>query len=489
MAITSLGTGSGLDLESLVNDLVNAEIAPQSFQLDQQEVALQTELSAVGTLRATLDNLALVLEDFTDPNAFLERTSSSSNDELFTVSADQSAVASSYTVEVTQLAQAQRLQSAAYADEDAEVGTGTLTIQVGPTPGPDELDEEGNPLEPSTFDITLAADAEGAAPSLADLRDAINDANDNPGVTASIVNGDDGAFLILSSDETGLDNRLTITASADSVGLDALTFDPDDVAGSSLSEETEALDSIVVIDNITVTSSSNTVTSAIDGVTINLESAEVGTEATLRVSINEAAVQARVDTFIFNFNSVIDTINSLTVFDADSGLSGPLIGDSTVRTLQSQFSNVLGGAVSGLEGTFDTLSDIGITLDATTGRLVKDQTIADFEGIDTVAEAIDADLAGLAELFASENGIANQLAAIVESYVESDGALPTRVAGLEASIEDIGDEREDLEARAVAFEAQLRSEFIALDLLVAELSSTSAFLSEQLALLPTPGQG
>lgn len=484
MSITSLGTGSGLDLESLVSDLVNSEIAPQSFQLDQQEFALQTELSAVGTLRATLDNLAIVLEDFTDPDAFLSRTSNSSNDDIFTVSADESAVPSSYEVEVTQLAQSQRLQSAAYADEDAEVGTGTLTIRVGDLPADGEVDEEGNPVEPLSFDITLVEEAN----SLAELRDAINSASDNPGVTASIVTGDDGAFLVLSSDETGLENRLTITASAGNVGLDALTFDPDDVPGSALTEQTEALDSIIVIDDITVTSSTNTVTSAIDGVTLNLVAAEVGTTATLSVAIDEAAVSNRIDTFIFNYNQLIDTVNALTAFDADSGSAGPLLGDSTTRILLDQIRSVLGSRADGIDGSFDTLSDVGITLDFNTGRLLRDQVVTDFDGIDTVAEAIEADLVGLAELFTSENGVANQLAAIVDSYVDTDGTLPTRIEGLEESIAEIGEERDDLADRAVALEAQLRAEFIALDLLVAELSSTSNFLSQQLATLATPAQ-
>lgn len=484
MSITSLGTGSGLDLESLVNDLVSAEIVPQTFQLDTQEFALQTELSAVGTLRATLDNLSTVLEDFKDPNAFLTRRSSSSNDDLFTVSADETAVASSYELEVTQLAQSQRLQSGAFADADAEVGTGTLTILIGEEPAPGDEDENGDPIEARSFDITLVDEAN----SLTELRDAINNASDNPGVTASIVSGDDGAFLLLSSDDTGLENQLTITASDGNVGLDALTFDPDDVAGSALSEQAQALDSIVIIDDIAVTSSSNTVSSAIDGVTINLLEAEVGTTATLSVEVDTAAVQNSVDSFIFNYNSLIDTVNALTAFDADTGVSGPLLGDSTTRILLDQIRSALGGRTGGLEGSFDTLSDVGITLDFTTGRLEKDQVIADFDGIDTVEEAIEADLAGLAELFASENGVANQLAAIVDSYVDEDGALPARVEGLEESLADIADERDELADRAVALEAQLRSEFIALDLLVAELSSTSAFLSQQLASLATPAQ-
>ncbi len=484
MSITSLGTGSGLDLESLVVDLVNAEIAPQSFQLDQREAQLQTELSAVGTLRASLDNLATVLEDFTEVDNLLSRTASSGNEDLFSVSADQTAVAASYQVEVTQLAESQRLKSAAFADADAEVGTGTLTIRVGEDPDPPETDEEGNPILAPSFDIVLEEESN----SLTDLRDAINNATDNPGVTASIVNGDDGAFLLLTSDSTGTENQLTITASDGNVGLDALTFDPNDVAGSALEQENAAVDAIVVVDGITITNSSNTISTAIEGVTLTLETAEPGTTASLDVKIDETAITQRVDTFIFNYNSVIDTINALTVFDADTGVSGPLIGDSTARILEDQLRGILGNPISGLSGSFDTLADIGITLDPTSGRLLKDQVLEGFENIDTVAEAIDSDLRGLAELFASENGVANQLVALIESYVEEDGALVTRVEGLEESIEEIGEDREALNDRAVALEAQLRAEFIALDLLVAELGATSSFLNEQLSTLASPAQ-
>lgn len=483
MAITALGTGSGLDLENLVNDLVNAEIAPQSQQLDRQEIRLQTELSAVGSLKSALDGLNNALQDFTDASEFLQRTAKSGNPDTYTVRAETNAVASSYQLEVQRLATEQKLRSAAYADTTSAVGTGTLTFQVGPTPA--EPDQEA-----ITFDIVL----EDGSNSLADLRDAINSAEDNPGVTASIVNGDDGAYLVLSSGGVGKDNELTITASADATGLEGLTFDPADVPGSGLQQQQEALDSIIVLDGVTVTSSSNVISSAVDGVTITLLEEDPGNTSTLSVSVDKVAIEGKIDRFISAFNSVGDLINSLTSFNPETEVGGPLLGDSTARTVEAQLRAVVGGVVRGLEGSFNSLPSIGVSFDADTGKLVKNQTVSGFEGVDTVSEALDQDLAGVAELFTSENGIAQQLLGIVGSYVEGDedsgdSVLGERIKGLEASIAEIDEEREELEDRAIELEAQLREEFIALDLLLAELNSTSQFLTQQLANLGTPSFG
>lgn len=466
MSISSLGIGSGLDLESLVGDLVNAEIAPQAQQLNRKEASLQTEISALGTLKSALDSLRTVLEDFEDVDALLKRRVRSGNEELFTVTGTETATPSSYEVEVQQLAEAQRLRSDAFADENTAIGTGTLTFQVGEQSLALELTEENN--------------------TLAQIRDAINDAEDNPGVRATIVNGDDGAFLLLSAEETGTENTISVSASADSVGLEGLTFDPEDTAGSGFTEENAAEDSIVVIDGVTITSSSNAISSAIDGITIDLVSAEPGTTASLDVEIDESAVKSRIDKFVSSYNALITTLNALTAYDAETDVAGPLVGDSTVRILEDQLRGILGNPISGLEGSFDTLSDIGITLDFATGTLLKDQSIEGFEGIQSIDEAIDADLEGLAALFSSENGLAAQLSGLVDRYVDSDGLLEARIEGLESEVEEIDDARDELDDRAVELEEQLRQEFLALDLLVAELSSTSAFLSEQLSLLPGP---
>jgi flagellar hook-associated protein 2 len=468
MAVTSLGIGSGLDLESLVFDLVNAEIAPTSLQLNRREANLQTELSAIGTLKASLDALGSALEDFSDPEFFLARTVTSGDTELFTVTGDESASPSSYRVEVSQLAEAQRLRSGAFTDDETAVGTGTLTFTIGEESFDLELTEENN--------------------TLAQIRDAINGAEDNPGITASIVTGDDGAFLLLSPDETGVENAISISASDDAVGLDGLTFDPADLPGSGFTEENAAEDAVIVVDGITVTSASNTIADAIDGVTIELLSADPGNETSLDVKIDESTVKARVESFVFNYNALIETLNSLTVFDAESEVAGPLIGDSTVGILENQLRAITGNPIEGLSGAFSTLSSIGITLDPVTGTLLKDQEIEGFDGIQTIDEAIEFDLEGLAEFFASENGIASQLTALVEQYSEDDGLLESRIEGLESSLEEIEEERLELEDRALQLEEQLRAEFLALDLLIAELSSTSAFLSQQLAILPGPAE-
>ena len=225
-SITSTGIGSGLDIAGIVQQLVIAEGQPVEARITQQESRAQAKLSAFGSLKAALADFRDKLDIMKSLDKFLVRRAVSGNEDYFTVTADSNAVPSGYAVEVAQLAQAQKLTSGAFTDSDTVVGTGTLTIQVG------------------TEIVSLQIDAENN--TLAGIRDAINEAVDNPGVGASIVNADSGSYLILTAEKTGVANTITVTQSGGDGGLAALEYDPP--TSTALTETIAAQDGLIRID-------------------------------------------------------------------------------------------------------------------------------------------------------------------------------------------------------------------------------------------------
>ncbi len=468
-SISSLGIGSGLDLEGLVNQLVAAEGSADSLRLDQQEALYQAELSGLGVFRSALDGFASTLVALKDSATFGARTVSSGNTELFTASASGAAFDGNYDVEVLQLAQVQKLRSNPFvhadpelSNADTEVGTGTLTISVGGESIDIVIDEESS--------------------SLTQIADAINAAEDNPGVSASVVSGDDGAYLVLAGTNTGTEGEMTITVADATGNLDQLAYDPANSI-ANLNELEAAQDAQVSIDGIVVTSATNQITDAVSGVTLDLVSAEPGTTASLGVSLDVAGTREKIEAFVNSYNSMIDSIAGLTGFDAETGTSGILQGDNLGPLFLSQIRSELGSVVdTGVEG-FSLLSQIGISTDPESGRLQIDAEVAGLSAQFTLDEALRENFDAFDELFSSEDGIATKADALVNVYLKADGLLDNRVEGVNSSLESVAEQRDDLEDRLISFEERTRAEFIALDLLVSQLTATSNFLTTQLATL------
>ena len=222
-----------------------------------------------------------------------------------------------------------------------------------------------------------------------------------------------------------------------------------------------------------VTRSSNTISDAIEGVTIDLlASSEPGVTTELTVSLNETSITSAVEEFVSGYNALRKTINELTKFDAATGTAGVLIGDAGLFSMSSQIQRNLSGVVAEINAPFRTLSEIGITTQADGTLSIDSSALND-------ALALDRD--GLAQLFASKNGVATRLDAIVDGFVGSGSALDARTQGLNGRIEDINDQRDALERRLVTLEARLLNQFTAMDALVGQLQSASNFITQQLA--------
>ena len=454
--ITSLGIGSGLDIGGLVQQLVATEGQAAGIRIAQQEASVQAKLSAFGSLKSSLSSLSDELEKMTDLAALLVRNASSADEEFLTATADETAVPASYDVEITQLAQAQRLESGSFASSSTVVGTGTLTIAVGAESFSLDIDSTNN--------------------TLAGIRDAINNAVDNKGVAATIVNSDTGSYLILTGENTGSAESMVVTQTGGDGGLSVLEYDPPNML-NSLTETAQPLDAQIKINGFDVTSATNSVTGAIDGVTLELVAAQAGQTTTITISSDKTAITEQIAAFIDSYNELVDTLDSVTKFDAETETASALIGDLAVRGIRDQLRRELSAAVTDIDATFNTLAEIGIDTDIE-GKLTLDSTVLD--GI------LDTEFSKVGQLFANSDGFAVRMSSVVDNYLDdSDGIIKARTDGLDKTIEDFTAQREALDERLASLEGRLLRQFNALDTLVGQLNTTSAFLTEQLASLPT----
>jgi len=443
MAISSLGVGSGLDLNSLVEGLVAAERDPVVNRLNRQEAQLQAELSAYGGLKSGLSSLQDALTALAEVGT--GRTASSSNSQVLSATADETAATGTYSLTVANLAEATALASGGFADPTTVAGTGSLTLNFG----------DGRV---ESLDFT------DANTTYEDIRDAINDAD--IGVNAVIVNDGSNYRLMLTSAETGLDNSISAS----------VTGFTDAGMTSGFNEERAAKDAQFTINGLSVSSATNEVGGVIPGVSLTLKEPSGGETVALTVGLNKGAVTTAANKFISAYNDLAEQLGALTKFNPDTGQGAILIGDSTVRGLQSRLSNALIGSVDSSSQSFSNLVELGVTTGADR-KLSLDST--------KLSESLDDDFAGVVDLL---NNFASGLEGQVEAYLGSEGLLSARTDGIQARIDDISDQRLQLDFRLEQLEARYVKQFSALDTLVAQLNQTSSYLSSQLANIPVPGQ-
>lgn len=446
-SITSLGLGSGMDLESIVTAYIDSQAVPQEIRLQEKEERLNLELSGVGSFKSSLSSFNDILKKLTDEDAFNKQITESNNSAV-SVKSNGFASNGAFDIEVTQLAQGSRLNSDTFTSSSDVVGSGTLSLG------------NGN----NSFDVDI-----DAADSLSMIRDKINESSDNFGVTVNIVNGEAGSFLVFDSQVTGADNALTVTNSDSS--LDKISTNNTSVRS--------ALDAKIIIDGTTnVSSSTNEFKNTIEDLTLNVSSiTETGTPATVSVSQDSESGSELINEFIDGFNALVDNLTGLA-----APKQGRLAFDPNVRQIKQDLASSVIDGVTGLSGSLSSLSDIGLELDKN-GRL----TISTFSsnnissGQEKLDNALENNLGDLGKLFASSNGIATQMTEMIDGYIASDGVLTQRETTLNERVSDIADEYEVLEFRLRTYEETLRNQFSFLDSTIAQYNATGDFLTASLA--------
>jgi flagellar hook-associated protein 2 len=453
-AIISSGVGSGLDVAGLVQKLVEAEGGPKTLQLNKEEAKVQAKLSALGSLRSALSTFRDSVAKLKDIDKFQGRLATLSADDFLAATAASSAVPGSYAIEVQQLATTHKLQSGPFAAATTVVGTGTLRIV---TAG-------------QNFDIEISS----ASNTLAGIAAAINGSAAGQNVVATVITGAVDARLTITSKTSGAAGAMTITQSGGDGGLAGLVYPH---SGTGLTQLQEALDARVRIDGVLATSATNTVSGAIAGVDLSLtEVNALGETTELTVGYDRDGARRSVEDFVKSYNSLVDSLKSLTSFNIETRQGGPLFGDGGVRNIVDQLRRQLGSNITGLSGELDSLAKLGISAQVD-GKLSMESTDLD--------AALAADFDAVGELFATDDvGLAVKLDALLEPYLETQGVFDSRTASLKSSIESINDRREALTTRLTALQARYTKQFNALDSLLAQLQGTSNFLNQQLSQLP-----
>ena len=446
--ITSTGLGSGIDVNNLVDSITEAERAPQQERIDLRRTDAEATISGVATLKSALSSFQSVFSDLSDVDELSFMTAASDNEEVFSATADYTAVPGSYRVEVQQLAVGDKYSSDPVDPEANLVATATSMKFT---------------IDGETFSVTV-----GVNDDLTDLRNNINNAGDNIGVVATILTSDAGASLILTSKGTG---------AASAISIDAGT------TGLNLTQQETARNAEVLIDGQLITSESNLVEGAITGVTLALDKADDNVEYTLSLFRDSAQLEEQVQEFIDSYNSLLETAAKLQYgYENEDGeqVAALMPNDSTLRSLMNQIRRTISSSVAD-NGNILGLASLGVQTN-------RDGTLQIDQG--DLRSALDSGLDRMARLFAEENvGIAYRLNEQINVYLKFEGVLDQRKSTAEAQLERLKQDQERLDLRIESFQARMFSQFNAMDSIVGLLGNTGTYLEQQLSALPFGSAG
>lgn len=472
--ITSTGIGSGLDVNSIVTQLMALEARPLNI-LQQARSGLDTQLSAIGTLQSRMSALRDASNALTSVTLWNQTVATSGNTSAVKVSTSSGAAAGSYAVQVDKLASTQTLASTAFAAPDSVVGEGMLTIELGSWTG-----------EPSPTGFTAKS---GATPiqvpigpedtTLEKIRDKINSAN--AGVTATLINDASGTRLSLRSKETGAENAFRITASETvddgnpATGLSAFAYDA--TTASPMTRSQTAVNAEATINGIPITSASNTLEGVADGLTLTL-SQQTTAAVEVTVAPDTAAIQKSIETFVSAFNDVANYIRDQTRYNPDTKVAGTLQGDRLVGSLQAQLRGIVNQG-SEASDTFERLTDIGISFTPTGTLSINSSKLTGALGnLPELRKVLAADGTDTAT-----SGFIDRFKDFASSVLGAEGAFENRTASLRGQISLNEKSQESMERRLAQTEERLRRQYQALDTAMSSLSGTADYLTQQLTLI------
>jgi flagellar hook-associated protein 2 len=442
---TSLGIGTGVDLQSMLTSILTAERAPIKV-LDTKISAVTNKVSLYGTLKSKLDALQTAADTLQYPSKLSALSATSSDTTVLGASATYTASVGSYGLEVTQLASAQKSFTTAYAS--------------GSTFGPGDLNFTVGGVAAATISLTNPAGS-----SLQEVSDTINSAK--IGVAATVITDSTGKQrMVLTGNTSGTGKNFSLTSTAAPSGGQAslASFDTTTVGLN----RTVAQDAKVKIDGIEVSSSTNTF-SNIGGLT--LTAVKLGT-STVAVQNDSTKITAAAQAFVDSYNAVVSLIKSNSDYDSTTKTGQAFNGDSTASSLLNTLGSVRNTVPSELVGAnLTTLSSLGISIQIS-GQLKLDATVLS-SAISTSATDVVKALNAYGKSFSTE----------VTSMLASNGAISNRVSSLNSSVNRYKDNQAALEVRVSLVEKRYRAQFTALDKLVSSMQTTSSYLTQQFASL------
>ena len=472
-AITSLGIGSGADLNGLVTQLVAVERQPLQ-QMRTAASGLQTQVSSYGKLSSLLSGLQSNANKLITSALWSQTGARSSDDAAVGVVGGSGAAAGNYSVSVSKLASNQTVVAAtSLSSASAAAGSGTMALELG------EWKQEPLQFVPHVGRNATTVNVE-PDDTLTTLRDKINAAGG--GVTAALVTDSTGVRLSLRSTDSGKENGFRVQVSdndgtpTDNSGLSRFAFDPaNNTSGTELKRPGSNAEAIV--NGIPVSSASNQLVGVVEGVTFQLRKENFGS-AEISVTSDSEAVKKAIQAFADSYNELAKNISEQTRYDPTSKQGGPLQGDSAVGTIQRQLRGLI-NSPTGASSTFTRLSDVGL-------QLQRDGTIT------VNATKLQAALANPSELKkaftnldsggnSASNGFARRYADLATQVLGSDGTLTTRTQSLQKMLSKNSEAQTRLNERVDRFQQRLVQQYTALDGNLSRLNALSSSVTQQLA--------
>lgn len=449
VGLVSQGLGSGVKVGDIVTALVGAEKAPKQAQITSQQKDATTQLSAVGTVQAALESYRSAIAKLNTATAFNGLTGSSSDEKTAKVTLGDTASSGTYALVVDKLATASKTTSDVFKDGASSVVNAGKESQVL------TISQSGN-----GYDVTIPAGA-----TLQQTRDLINTQLASKGISANILTDANGSRMVLTSQKTGKDTEITVSGAAATGGFGAFT--------GNVPQNAE-----YTIDGIKMESTSNTVTSAISGVNLELVAANTdkNVPTMIKVGNNTETLKTSVQSFITAYNALMTAINTQTKVtatgDTATTKAGTLTGDATMRQLVSTVRGEL------LNGTGGTLSQIGMNTDQKSGLLSLDS-----KKWDAAVAGGKVDVAGM---FTGETGLVSRMTKATAGYVGTSGILASRSTNLNNKLTDLDTQQKALDRRIETLTKTLNDKYNAMDSLVAKLTASSSSIMTTLNSLNNP---
>ena len=467
--ISSIGIGSGIDVNSVITQLIAVERVPLTH-LQTESTSLQTRLSTYGKMKSAMSALRDAAAVLAKADTWGQTTGTSSDATAVGVTTTTSTRAGQYAVEVQKLASGQSNVTGTYATADSLVGEGTLHIQLGTW----NANQTAFTAAGAAVDISVGPPAE----SLAQLRDKINASNS--GVTASVLTDASGARLVLRSSDTGAASGFKISAddidgnNIDGVGLSALAFDPS--AGIlTMAQALAAANASATLNGLPISSATNTLTNVVDGLTVTLNKVTTA-PVQLTAAQDTPGIRKAMDTFVSAYNDLNKLIVDQTKYDPNNKKHDNLQGDSAALSIRTLMRNTL-GTNSTASSVFTRVADVGF--DVQTDGSIKINESKATNGM--------ANLAEMKKLFSNtdlltpaNNGMGVLMRNMGDQILSTDGTLKTRQDGLQKRIDLNRSQQDKMTDRIADVEKRLRAQYTALDRQMASLTSLSGLVTQQI---------
>lgn len=472
--ISSAGIGSGLDVNSIVSQLVAIEKTPLKT-LALKATNTQNQISAFAQIQSQFSALASVAARIADPATWGGRTAASSNTASATITAAATASATNFSLDVDALAQQQSSASAPMAPGTMP-GAGTLTLQLGSWSAGGAAFTAG---AATPFNVTVAA-----TDTISAIAAKINSAS--AGVVASVFNDGTNERLLLRSKDTGAAAGFRVQ-SADAP-LAGLVFDPQNKPATGMAAAGIPVqygqDAKARINGLAVTSATNTLTNNIPGVTIKLvattttgygTAGEIKSPLTMSISEDVTPAVKNVSDFVTAYNALNANLTDLTKYDAATKTAGLFQGDSSVVGLQNILRNMLGSASLG--ATSQRLSDVGLERQLDGSLTINTPKLSAAANNGTT----------LQQLFTANNkdpmtnGFAIKFRDLAQGVLASGGSVVNKAASLQKNLDTNTADQTKVNDRATLLETRLRAQYSALDAQMAQLNSLNAYVTQQVA--------